>query len=393
MRSIHFIENLDDSYGGPARSVPLLVEALASSGVESTIFSINLKENEFNSVLDGKEYFWKTFSYQGPAKLRYSRGLRQFSRNYVNSISGPAVIHIHNLWNYVPYIASQVAFQNSIPLVVSPRGSLFHWNLENKKYRKRLSRLLFQDDLLRKASCIHATSEEEMAATKELGFGAPIAVIPNGIDRIVFRETKETYKRRLNLDTTKRHILFYSRIHPKKGLDKLTKAWSKLGNSFPDWTLVIAGFVEDGNYLAQTLHQMAQMSRQDSYKFLGPLTGDDREAALGAGDLFVLPTHSENFGIAIAEALMAGIPVITTKGAPWSGIKTSGSGWWIENEQKHLEKALVEALSKSKRELSRMGVRGKALLTDLDWETKGINMKETYDWLCGLCEQPDFVHS
>jgi glycosyltransferase involved in cell wall biosynthesis len=175
-------------------------------------------------------------------------------------------------------------------------------------------------------------------------------------------------------------VLFLGRVHPKKGLDVLLNAWRAIEPRFKDWDLRIVGPDNDGY-----LHRMKQLAADlglQRVRFDGPLHGDAKWEAYRAAALFVLPTHSENFGISVAEALAAGTPVIVTKGAPWPQLEAQGAGWWIELGTEALVPALERAIDLGVETLSGMGQAGRAwMIRDYSWSRIGRTMAEVYLWL------------
>jgi len=122
------------------------------------------------------------------------------------------------------------------------------------------------------------------------------------------------------------------------------------------------------------------------------LDGDDKVCALANSELFVLPTHSENFGLVIGEALAFGTPVITTKAAPWRDLETHHCGWWIENDPEALTAALAQAMSLSIEQRREMGRKGRQLVADkYGWYRVGEQMKAAYLWCCGRAPMPDCI--
>ena len=128
--------------------------------------------------------------------------------------------------------------------------------------------------------------------------------------------------------------------------------------------------------------------------FVGELHGEEKIRFLSEASCFVLPTFSENFGIAVAEALMCGTPVITTQGAPWSGLVEQKAGWWIEpNCEEALELAMIEAISMSSYELKEMGLRGRDWVSsEFSWNTLSQKYLESYRWILGQGERPSFIY-
>jgi glycosyltransferase involved in cell wall biosynthesis len=211
-------------------------------------------------------------------------------------------------------------------------------------------------------------------------------------------------------------VLYLGRLHPLKGLEMLVEAWGRLHDaqhqspqpSMEHWRLVIAGPDEQGT-LAALERQSRELGHMESIDFAGPVYGEEKERLLDAADIFVLPTRSENFGIVVAEALAAGVPVITTKGAPWAEllgqdscddsvvvrerIKGAGvkgervkkevgggrCGWWVEVGVEPLTEALREAMSLTDEERWAMGENGRRLVEKkYRWEAVAEQMMELY---------------
>jgi glycosyltransferase involved in cell wall biosynthesis len=187
-----------------------------------------------------------------------------------------------------------------------------------------------------------------------------------------------------------RTLLFLGRIHPIKGLDVLLRAWRATQQRFGEWRLIIAGPDNDGHLTRmQTLASDLKLER---VYFVGPLYGRDKWLAYGNSDLFVLPTHSENFGLAVAEALAAGIPVIVTRGAPWEGLRKYQAGWWIDIGLEPLVAAFEEAFNLPEERLCWMGNNGRAWMQrQFSWNAIGLEMANVYRWLCGQGDRPASV--
>jgi glycosyltransferase involved in cell wall biosynthesis len=124
----------------------------------------------------------------------------------------------------------------------------------------------------------------------------------------------------------------------------------------------------------------------------GPVYGEEKQAAYRDADLFVLPTMNENFGLTVGEALAAGMPAISTKGAPWSGLEAQGCGWWIDHGIEPLAAALANATAMSCEALSAMGAKGRAWMArDFSWDRVGRDMTDAYRWLTGGTETPPTI--
>jgi glycosyltransferase involved in cell wall biosynthesis len=186
--------------------------------------------------------------------------------------------------------------------------------------------------------------------------------------------------------------LFLSRIHPKKGLIYLVRAWIKLANLYSNWDLLIVGPVSDQMYFDKVLKLIDSTSLNSRVKFTGIVTGHARLSYFKCSSLFVLPSHTENFGICIAEAMAAKIPVITTHGTPWAEILKYDAGWWVKLSQRNIDKALIEAFKLSKSQLNDKGENGHKLIERYEWKHQCFKMKQVYDWVCYGGIKPDHVN-
>jgi glycosyltransferase involved in cell wall biosynthesis len=293
------------------------------------------------------------------------------------------IVHSHGLWIAPNVYAGQAAAQGRKPLVVSPRGMLAPGALQFSRMKKRVVWKLWQGPAYRNATLWHATSHQEADDIRRFGIDAPIAVIPNGVDLTDQLALHAPVK-------SMRTILFLSRIHPKKGLPSLINAWEELSEQRPDWQLVIAGPDEDGHRMA--LEKIVRQRQISRVSFKAPVYDEAKYSLLADADLFVLPTISENFGIAVAEALAAGIPAIVTKGAPWSGLETQKCGWWVEQGVEPLLTALREATALSASHRKVMGLQGREWMRqEFGWEAIGQQMACAYRWIIGQGDRPPYV--
>ena len=302
-----------------------------------------------------------------------------------------SVVHQHGIWLRSTHEVTKSAISNRVPLVVSPRGMLEPWAINNSKWKKKLAWLIYQERDLQKATAFHATAQSEAANIRRLGFKHPISVIPNGISPPKL-DNGEWRMANVNLNhsrSAKRTALFLSRINPKKGLPMLLDAWAQIAND--GWSLVIAGN-DDSNHLAVVERKIQELGLSEVVELAGPLFGEAKENAYRKADLFLLPSYSENFGIVVAEALSYGIPVLTTTGCPWQELRSNNCGWWVDPTAESIEIGLREALSMSSNELHQMGIRGRQLVKEkYQWPSIAEQMLEFYNWIIHGGKQPKFV--
>lgn len=391
MKILHIIENIDNSYGGPAKSVPFLIKYLNKTKVNNKIISIQLKENEANDICAENNIEILSSQYNGPKFLKYSK---QFYRTIQNEINDETILHTHSLWNYPPYCAYKLSKKYKLPLIMSIRGNLYDWNLNKSKWKKDLAFKLFQMKMFKEATCLHATEENEHKAIRNLGIKTPVALISNGIEVTEFENisSKEVAIENLKLDTTKRYILFMSRIDSKKGLEYLINGFIKLEKQFPQWKILIAGPVYDQKYFDKINMAIRKAKIHDKVHYFGMVSGKKRLDLFAASELFILPAHTENFGMVIGEAMAAKLPVITTSGTPWKVLNDNNAGWWVDLNDENIVTALEKAMQKDPYELKEMGARGyETIKRDFTWEEVAYKMKQVYSWALGKSKKPDFV--
>jgi glycosyltransferase involved in cell wall biosynthesis len=282
------------------------------------------------------------------------------------------IVHLHGLWTYPAIAALKWHQRTKRPLIVSAHGMLTPVALEYSRMRKKIARLLFQDRVLRAASILHSTSPDESASYRELGFRNRIELIPLGMDVLPLPN--------VGCNQPRRRLLFLGRLHHKKGIDWLIEAWMRLEEDFPDWELSIVGPVEQ-NY-DREIDRLKSVASGKRVFFEGALYGDEKQRHVAGSSLFVMPSRSENFGLTAAEALMLEVPVIATKGTPWSGLIDEDSGWWIEQGATALEQAMRSAMRMSDDELRRRGRNGRRWIErDFSWPVIGQKWQCLFDEL------------
>lgn len=392
MKIYHLIENLDDSYGGPAKSVPNLVQNLKKLNVEDHLLSIKIHKLEKNEVIKNNNLNWLSFRYEYLKKLRYSSDLKNYLIKTAEKQKN-VIFHAHNLWNNIPYLTYKLSQKYKIPYILSSRGALYPWSLSQNSFQKKIAWSFFQKDALNNATCIHATNVSELRAIKNIGILSPIALIPNGINlnEFKFNMSKNSSRKKLGLKTDRKYILFFSRIHPKKGLEYLVESWIKISNKFPNWNLLIVGPVEDQKYYSSIQKKLNNHNLNGRTFLRGMLKNEKRLHCFNSSDLFILPSHTENFGIAIAEAMASKLPVITTHGTPWQEIQRYDAGWWVKLSHKNIDRAIREALSSSDVDLKKKGINGYKIIKDYEWKYQAKKMKKVYKWMLEQEKKPDFI--
>jgi glycosyltransferase involved in cell wall biosynthesis len=376
----HVIDSVADEASGPSYSVPGLCEALARHGDEVRLFTISDKIT--GAARYRHEQFdqdWKTVPVL--RKVRASRALYEALDRFAADLN---VFHTHGLWLMANIYPAWVAQHYKLPFIVSPRGMLGQGALRFSRFRKLAFWYALQGSALRSATCFHATSEQEYRDVRAAGLHQPVAIVPNGIDL-------PSEGAIVKAADGPRTLLFLGRIHPKKGIDTLIEAWSKLEDKFPDWRLKIVGPLANNDY-AKKLQRMIDGEGLARAKFAGPLYGASKSEAYATAALFILPTLDDNFAMTVAEALAHGTPVISTKGAPWQNLETNGCGWWIDHGVSALVSVLDLAMSIDRQRLAEMGQAGRVWMErDFSWNSVARSMDSVYRWLTGSGEQPPCI--
>ncbi len=393
MRILHTVASVAQRSGGLGRIAMGFAQGQNGHGQTTAVWHLNLAPGSA-TVVDELGYCpesVRAFPILGPRQLGFSPGLE---RHLIGeSGSGFDVVHQHGIWQALSRGTQRWHARFDRPTIVAPHGSLHEHALRRSRLKKRIARWLYEDSNLAAASCLHATAPAEAEAFRRYGLVNPIAIIPPGIPD-QWTDTvgdAERFRAAFDLPADRRIRLFLSRIHPLKGLPLLFEALGQMRREMSDTILAIAGYEQVGH--GDELRQLAaHLGIVDNIRFVGPLFGASKRDALAASDFFVLPTYTEGYSLAIAEALGAGVPVLTTYGAPWEELVTHRCGWWVPIESGAIREALTEALRVSSSERAAMGQRGRDLVRERHtWSRQAARSIALYEWLAGRGDRPDFV--
>lgn len=360
--------------GGPSYTVPMMCRAMMTAGADVELHFCGSASADLSGInyTNYPSITWKVID-----PLAVSPSLK---KGLKNACIDAQIIQTNSLWQYPNFITEYARRGTSCKSVIVPRGTLSKYALSISPLKKKIVLALGQSAALRNCDMFVATCEDEYKDIRELGYQAPVAIIPNGIDVPAFDRKPNKVKR----------VVFLSRIHKKKGVDILIKAWARLTKTYPDWVLSIAGPMNDyGN----EMKNLAAQLNLKTVEFVGALYGNDKTNFLQDSELFVLPTHSENWGIAVPEALVCSTPAICTTGAPWEGLKTHKCGDWIELSEDNLYESMKKIMSLSSEERAIMGKNGYDWVTrEFSWDAIGKKTIQAFKWLCGeIKEKPDFI--
>jgi glycosyltransferase involved in cell wall biosynthesis len=408
LKVILTIGGLHPESGGPSRTIPALVEALARRGVDVEIVSLNYGRT-FNAPIVSISLPVTYVDCSSPIARclqwspRFQAVLHERCRKALaragnlglgaqEGCSNGTIIHDTGLWLLTNHAAAKAGRDFNLARIVSPRGMLSSWALSHKGWKKKLAWWLYQRRDLKAAQVLHATSQAEADEFRAVGLKQPIAVIPNGV-ALPPDVKSEIGNRKSEIHT----VLFLSRIHPVKGLLNLVRAWAMIRNSengkrkVEKWRVIVAGG-DEGGHLNQVKAEVRIQKMESDFEFVGEVAGPAKWDWYRSADLFVLPSHSENFGLVIAEALACGLPAITTRGTPWEDLVTHRCGWWVNIGVEPLAGALREAMNLSDEERHEMGKRGRNLAAEkFSWPAIATQMESVYKWMLENSARPEAI--
>ena len=371
MKILHVITSLYKNGGGTSEVVPRLCRALKEGGESITIATHWAKEISDTA----KDAIRAGVTYEGTSKrdrwvphfIERSLGYSlDFHRILPKLVSESDLVHVHCLWQLAGWKAAKEAQKQGKPYVVMPHGFLEPERLKSSKWKKRIMGAIIDRPMLNHAASVIATSESEAEGIRRYGVKRPIHIMPIGLDM-------ENYKVSACKGKT---LLYFSRITPIKGLDMLANVWGQIDRN--DWKLLIVG-PDDRGYTDEMKRLFAKTCPKESYEFKDPVFGEEKFKLLSSVDAFILPTRSENWSIAVAEAMVSGLPVVCTKGAPWSCLNEVNAGWWVDISENGLQQGLSDMMKLTSGERVAYGKRGREWCRrHLSWERIAEDMRTCY---------------
>ncbi|MGA9452853.1 MAG: glycosyltransferase [Verrucomicrobiia bacterium] len=376
-------------HGGPAYSLANYCRRQINAGHRVSVWALEGFPGTSPAVRLEPPVEMHVFRVDSPARLGRSTEMRR----QLHEAASPDVYHLHGAWLRAMYYGAVEAWRRKRPYMVELMGMYEPWPLRQKWLQKRAARWWFQDRVLQNAACLHVNSAQEADRVHALGFKRPIAVIPVGVDLDSIRSSESLRPERGLWQEVAGHpfVLFLSRIHEKKGIELLLKAWAPVSRKNPDWFLVVGGTGNE-DYMAQCRRMATELGLDRQCLWAGRLSEQEKSWAYSQSGLFVLPTYSENYGNSVAESLAHGTPVITTTETPWSALRERQCGWIVKPATGELTEALDGALELGParlRELGQNGVEWCRAEFSLDRVMQDI--ESVYQWLLGNRTKPGCV--
>jgi glycosyltransferase involved in cell wall biosynthesis len=296
------------------------------------------------------------------------------------------VVHIHGLWTPFEWRAYREGKARGARLVISPHGALEPWSIGHKRVKKLAAWLLYQKRILQQADLLVASSDIERENFRKLGLTAPIAVIPVGVDT----SDRPQDQSETDMPDREKIVVLLARLSPKKGIPDLLEAWHGL-NDRRGYELHIHGY-GPASYRRYLESRIAALRIGDHVKLCGPLYGEEKWRKLQRSSIYVLPSYSENFGITVAEALLSGLPVITSRATPWAELSSRGLGWIVDNDVTELRNALDLAVSTDASRLRSIRNEAREYAQQYMWPPIADRYVTTYRWVATPgTTKPDWV--
>jgi glycosyltransferase involved in cell wall biosynthesis len=378
------------SAGGLFQSVPAL--AKSCSGFGNSVFALGVRDHYTDVDIQS----WNPIPVEacpvyGPERFSFAPGLANKLEE-----NNPDILHLHGLWRYTSIVASRWHRRTGKPYIVHPHGMLDPWAVQNAHWKKIVAGALYENRTLKDAVCIRALCQSEFESVRAYGCQNPVCILPNGVD-LPDRKLARAASLWKEHEAAGRKILLYlGRLHPKKGLTNLIRAWSSAqklpASGAQRWLLAIAGW-DEGNYELELKKLCTELQLQSSVLFLGPKFGDDKSACYQCCDAFILPSYSEGLPMVILEAWSYAKPTLMTDQCNLPEGFSAGAALRISTEPESICEGLVRLFNLAPAELEELGRRGLSLAAkNFSWEKIGEQMNSICHWIVRGDPRPDCVH-
>jgi poly(glycerol-phosphate) alpha-glucosyltransferase len=355
--------------GGLFQSVRGLAKSVASTQANVRVFGISDEQ----SALDSQE--WRPLSVETFRPL-----LRVWG--YTNQLV-PAmlradldVLSVHGLWKYCSVASRRWHQRTDRPYVIHPEGMLEPWALRNARWKKRIAALLYENQHLREAACLRALCEAEALSFRAHGLSNPICVIPNGVDLPAPSESSARSQ-----SQNRKTVLYLGRLHRKKNVVNLIRAWNDMFNSQPckedSWVLAIAGWDQSGYE-----NELKDIAAVPSITFRGPQFGANKSECYRTCDAFILPSLSEGLPMTVLEAWAHAKPVLMTPECNLPEGFSARAALRIGPGPEEIADGLRCIIEMNDDDRRAMGARGRDLVaTKFSWPQVGEQMRAVCEWM------------
>jgi len=413
IKSAHLTASISRKAGGLFDAVSRLVQSQKQQGMDVKVFGLldefageDLKA--WNPVpVAAFKPSWPNLIGRSP---KFFEALNDFA---------PDISHTHGLWLYPGITVKNYSRKNNRPYLVSPHGMLDPWAMKNSRWKKQIAWRLFEQEHLRGARCLRALCVSETNSIRQLQLKNDIAVIPNGIDlpengRWKSEGGNPPWKN--HVEPGRKTLLYLGRIHPKKGLVNLLKAWAESqkpevrSQKSEKWVLAIAGWDQGGHEaelkrlcdelkipFADIRKEKAESGKQKadfppSVVFLGPQFNGNKAACYRHCDAFVLPSFSEGLPMVVLEAWANSKPVIMTPECNLPEGFQAGAALKVEATEAGMVAGLNELQRMTDNERTAMGSRGHDLVVErFTWSRVAQQLQSVQEWVLGGGAKPGCI--
>jgi glycosyltransferase involved in cell wall biosynthesis len=349
MKILQIVPSISLVYGGPSQMVLGLSAALAQLGQDVTIITTDSNGDTGQAPLDVplgvpvSQNGYQIYYFPCSPFRRYKFSLDLFTW-LANRAKDYDIAHIHALFSPVSSISALIARYHQLPYILRPLGTLDPADLQKKRQLKQIYANFLEKPNLAAAAAIHFTSQQECQTAKRFNIKTKDIVIPLGVD---FFNPQALPVKGFDLPENKPIILYMSRLDPKKGLDLLLPSLERLLENGLDFHFVLAGSnPQDREYENRIKNQIERSILGKNTTITGFVTGEVKNSLLARADLFVLPSYYENFGIAVAEAMAAGIPVVISDRVDLHpAVAAAAAGWVTACQLEDLTNTLATAIT------------------------------------------------
>jgi len=386
MRVLIVTAKMDPRFGGPPRVVNGSSVALVRAGCHVEVATMG-DVGEADVIrgawpeMEEMQIPIRIFPRGFPRQIGRSRGLSEFVKSNLGRFD---LLHVHYIWETGLADAARIFRKAGKPVLLSSHGMLEPWELRQSRVKKRIARMFFGTEaMLNQADAVLFGTQEEADEASALRLAGPVVLMPNGVTPLHFADASAAREAVLEefpaMRDWKRTILYFSRLHHKKGLDLLVEAFGRVYRDFPGAGLFAAAIEQDLEYETRVRAQIAALG-DAPILLTTAMSGPSARSVFTVADIFSLPSHQEGFSIAVLEAASAGLPLLITDTCHMQEVADEGAGVVVPVTVDGLEEGLRRLLSLDDAALAEMGRRAaEVIAARYTWESVAARLLAVYE--------------